>query len=232
MKTIILAGGEGRRLRPYTAVLPKPLMPLGERPILDHLLGQLRRQGFSDVLLSVGYLASLIEAYCGDGERFGVSLGYLREDSPLGTAGPIRLLQPEGEPFLVLNGDVLTDLDLNALVRFHQDNGQLLTVASYLKEVRIHLGVLELDEEGRITDYIEKPLLHHPVSMGVYCCSPEIVEFVPRARRFDLPDLVNALLASGRPVRAYQHRGCWLDIGRHEDYEQAVNEYERILGEA
>ena len=201
LKAVILAGGQGARLRPYTIVLPKPLMPIGDRPILDILLTQLAAQGFRDINISVGYLAGLIEAFCGNGDRFGVDIEYLREDEPLGTAGPLQLINHGGEPFLVTNGDVLTDLDFRALYEFHRENEQLLTVATYRKDVKIQLGVLSLDKDNRIVEYTEKPTLSHPVSMGVYCCSPEILEHIPKGQRFDLPDLVRVLIARNLPVR-------------------------------
>ena len=221
MDAVILAGGEGRRLRPYTSVLPKPLMPVGDLPILEVILRQLKSAGLREITLSVGYLSSLIRAYCGDGEKFDLEISYVSETAPLGTAGPLQLLEAPNSAFIVMNGDVLTDLDFRALHKFHENNEQLLTIATFEKEVQIPLGVLELSEDGTIADYREKPTFYNPVSMGIYCCSPEILDYLPAGERFDLPDLVMALLADGQRVRSYPHPGYWLDIGNHEDYERA-----------
>jgi NDP-mannose synthase len=228
MKAVILAGGLGTRLRPYTTVLPKPLMPVGDKPILEILIRQLSSYGYSDINISVGYLASLIEAYCENGSRLGVSISYIREDTPLGTAGSLRLVKHEGKSFLVTNGDVLTDLDFGDLYDYHQIGGQILTVATYQKEVKIQLGVLAL-EGDQIIKYTEKPTLRHMVSMGVYCCSPEVLKFIPDKGHFDLPDLVRILIKNDLPVKSYQHKGYWLDIGNHDDYELAQNECDFLI---
>lgn len=229
MKTIILAGGEGRRLRPYTTVLPKPLMPVGDRPILELLMEQMRQHGIDEVVISVGYLGGLIEAYVGDGSRFGVKVSYLREEKPLGTVGPISLLQNTSDSFLVVNGDVLTDFDFSKFVRFHREHGSDMSIGTYSKEVKIDLGVLELNEEGDVTDYIEKPTLKRSVSMGIYCCCPSVLDFVPENSYCDLPTLVLSLIRAGKKVRSFNHNGLWLDIGRHEDYEVAQDKIGQLL---
>lgn len=229
MKAIILAGGEGRRLRPYTTVLPKPLMPLGDRPILEHLICQLKNFNIKEIVLSVGYLAELIEAYFGDGSKYGVNISYLRENKPLGTAGPIRNIESVDEPFLVMNGDILTDLDFDALIAFHKKKGHALTIATYKKEVQIQLGVLDVNADCSVTGYTEKPVLDHTVSMGIYYCNPLVKKYIPEDSRFDLPDLVKKMLADGQTVNAYSHTGYWLDIGRHEDYEHALDHMEKYV---
>jgi len=221
MKTIILAGGEGRRLRPYTSILPKPLMPVDQKPILQHILEQLQKQGFEEIYLSVGYLASLLEAYFGDGERFGVKIRYLRETKPLGTAGPLSLVEANNEPILVMNGDILTNLDFKVFVDFHIRHHKSMTIATYKKQVDITLGVLELDQDSNITQYKEKPRLDYLVSMGVYCCDSDILSYIPKNQQFDLPELVKQLIKENILVKAYEHNGFWLDIGRPEDYDQA-----------
>lgn len=210
-------------MRPYTTVLPKPLLPLGDKPVLEHIIQQLAQQGLREIVLSVGYLGGLIEAYFGDGSKLGLSLDYVRENEPLGTVGPIKLLERSEEPFLVMNGDILSDFDFSALSRFHIKRAPLLTVATYKKDVKIDLGVLELEGDS-ITSYTEKPILHHAVSMGIYCCSPNVLEYIPNGKRFDLPDLVNALIRDGQRVSSFRHHGYWLDIGRHEDYQKAQDE--------
>jgi NDP-sugar pyrophosphorylase family protein len=225
-KIVILAGGKGTRLRPYTAVLPKPLMPLGERAILEFVLSQLAEQGLVDVTLSVGHLAHLIEAVFGDGENYGVEMTYVREDTPLGTAGPLRLVQGLENTFLVLNGDVVTTLDYRYLLRCHRASGNVLTIATRKRETKMDYGVLSLEPRDgplrRLVGYQEKPVVETMVSMGIYALEPQALEFIPEGRYFDFPDLVQALLRAGAPVGSFVFDGLWLDVGRHDDYEQAI----------
>ena len=230
MQAVILAGGKGRRLRPYTTVLPKPLMPLGEMPIIEVVLRQLAASGFCQVTVAVGYLAELLMAYCGDGRKFGLDLSYSREETPLGTAGPLALIDglAGGDSFLVMNGDVLTSLDFAALVQRHQASGAAATIATHQRQQQINYGIIESDDADRVTAYIEKPQYHYQVSMGVYVLTPAVLEYIPRDHYLDLPDLVRTLMAAGRPVRAYPFDGYWLDIGRHDDYEQAMEEFEAM----
>jgi NDP-mannose synthase len=227
MKAVILAGGRGTRLAPYTTVLPKPLMPVGERPILDIIIGQLRYHGFTDITLAVGYLAELLMAYFGDGERFGVSIRYSREDQPLGTAGPLGLIEALDEPFLVMNGDILSAIDYSDLRRFHQQGDAIATVATHPRSVKIDLGVLEFDQQANLSRYIEKPTHHYHVSMGIYMFDPRVREYIPRAQYLDLPDLLTGLLAHDEAVKCYMYDGHWLDIGRVDDYQQAVQDFEQ-----
>jgi NDP-sugar pyrophosphorylase family protein len=230
MQAIILAGGKGRRLRPYTTVLPKPLMPLGDMPIIEVVLRQLAASGFDQVTMAVGYLAELLMAYCGDGSKFGVELRYSREEEPLGTAGPLALIDGlrHGDTFLVMNGDVLTSLDLRGLVQQHQARSAVATIATHQRQQQINYGIIESDQESRVTAYIEKPVHRYQVSMGIYVLEPSVLDFILRGQYLDLPDLVRQLMASGRPVIAYPFDGYWLDIGRHDDYEQAVEEFEAM----
>lgn len=223
MRAVVLAGGEGRRLRPYTTVLPKPLMPVGDRPILERVVNQLRDAGFDRLTFAVGYLAELIRAYFGTGDRFGVAIDYSFESTPLGTAGPLGLIEPPEDDFLLMNGDLLTDLDYADLMARHREWGAVATLAVFLKEVPISLGVLDVDETGLVTGYTEKPTLSYPVSTGIYCFRPEVLRHVERGVRLDLPDLIRRLMAVGEQVRAYRFDGYWLDIGRSEDYETALD---------
>jgi NDP-sugar pyrophosphorylase family protein len=225
MKAVVLAGGKGTRLAPYTTVLPKPLMPVGDMPILEIVLRQLARSGFSDVSLAVGYLAELLMAYCGDGSKFGLKIEYSREEQPLGTAGPISLVSNLSDTFLVMNGDLLTTLDYREMVRYHRKREAIATLAAYQREVKIDLGVIETDEENRVQDYIEKPVYKYLVSTGVYVFEPEILKFIQPNTHLDLPELVLRLKARGHPVNVYRFDGYWLDIGRHDDYEIAVQEF-------
>lgn len=226
MRAVVLAGGKGTRLAPYTTVLPKPLMPIGEVPILEVVLRQLAHHRFNDVSLAVGYLAELLMAYCGDGSKFGLRLDYSRESTPLGTAGPIALVAPPAETFLVMNGDLLTTIDYTQMLAAHRASGAIATVATYEKTVKIDLGVLELSSDQRIVDYIEKPTMRYPVSMGIYLFEPRVLSVIPKGERLDLPDLVKKLMAAKEKVMAYKHEGYWLDIGRPDDYQEAVREFE------
>ena len=231
MKAVILAGGKGRRLRPYTTVLPKPLMPLGDMPIIEVVLRQLAACGFDQVTVAVGYLAELMMAYCGNGSKFGLNLSYSREEEPLGTAGPLALIEGLDDTFLVMNGDVLTTLDFRALVQRHCASGAAATIATHQRQQQINYGIIESDEHHQVSAYIEKPTYRYQVSMGIYVLEPAVLDFVPRGQYLDLPDLARQLMTAGRPVMAYPFDGYWLDIGRHDDYEQAVEEFEAMRPE-
>ncbi len=226
MKAVVLAGGRGTRLAPYTSVLPKPLMPIGDQAILEIVVDQLAEAGFVDITFCVGYLSHLIEALFNDGGGRGAHIRYLREKEPLGTAGPLRSLPDIDDAFLAMNGDVLTTLDYHDLVQKHRSSGSLLTIATHRRAMRIDYGVLQLESDveqlTKIEAYDEKPELPLVVSMGVYVLEPEAIEFIPEGIHYDIPDLVQDLLKAGQPVSAYQFDGYWLDIGRHEDYEEAT----------
>ena len=234
MKAVVLAGGRGTRLAPYTAILPKPLMPVGDRPILDIILCQLRSYGFLDVTLAVGYLSELVMAYFGDGRRHGVRITYSQEDRPLGTAGPLGILDPPAEPFLVINGDVLTDMDFAAMHRCHLASRAVATVAVYPRTIQAEFGVIEVGSDDCIVDYVEKPQREALASIGVYVFSPQIARYVPRNRYLDMPELINLLVREGHRPRCFRQVAYWLDIGRPADYEKAQVDMEalgrRILG--
>jgi NDP-sugar pyrophosphorylase family protein len=225
VRAVVLAGGKGTRLAPYTSVLPKPLMPIGDRAILEIVLEQLRSNGIGDVTLSVGYLSHLIEAVLGDGSSYDVSLRYVREVQALGTAAPLRLVNDLASTFVVMNGDVLTTLDYRALIAHHREHGNTVTIAAQKRPLKIDYGVLEVSENGngpRVDRFVEKPQVDSIVSIGVYVMEPKVRDHIPATGHFDFPDLVHALLAAGEPVGVFEHNGLWFDIGRHEDYEQAV----------
>jgi NDP-sugar pyrophosphorylase family protein len=226
MKTVILAGGRGTRLAPYTSVLPKPLLPVGERAILEILVEQLRHSGFTDITLSVGHLAHLIRAVFENGPSRGVELDYVQEESPLGTAAPLRLVDGLDETFLVMNGDVLTKLDLRELVRYHHERGYEMTIASHERRTRFDYGVIQADDEGRVLAFSEKPEVTSLVSMGIYVMEPGVLDAIPEGTYFDFPDLVHALVGEGRSVGVYPYSGYWRDLGRHEDYAAANEEWE------
>jgi NDP-mannose synthase len=230
-RAVILAGGLGTRLRPYTTVLPKPLMPIGDRPILDIVIRQLAAAGFERVTIATGYLAELIEAFFGDGSRHGVPIDYFREEEPLGTVGALSLIDGLDEDFLVMNGDILTDLDYGALLDDHCAGGQSATIAARSRDVQVSLGVMlfdEADDPTRVTGYVEKPTYSYEVSMGVYCFDPHVREFIPPGHRFDFPDLILRLCDAGEVVRAWRSTDQWFDIGRHDDYEAAQDAFEQL----
>ncbi len=228
MQAVILAGGRGRRLRPYTTILPKPLMPLGDMPIIEVVLRQLAAAGFDEAILAVGYLAELMMAYCGDGSKFGLRVRYSKEEEPLGTAGPLALIDSLDDAFLVMNGDVLTTLDFRAMIDQHRSSDATITIATHRRQQQINYGVIESDATNQITAYIEKPVFPYQVSMGIYLLEPAVLRHITPGVYLDLPDLVRRLIDANFPVKAYPFDGYWLDIGRHDDYEQAVEEFEAM----
>jgi NDP-mannose synthase len=231
-RAVVLAGGKGSRLGPYTTVLPKPLLPVGDRAILDVVFHQLRSCGFTDVTLAVGYLSHLVEAVMGDGSRHGVSIEYHKECQPLGTVGPLATVERLDDTFLMMNGDVLTTLDYSRLCDFHRESGNVLTVASHRRTVGIDYGVLHLGDSigstSPIAGFEEKPELGYVVSMGIYVLEPRALDYIEPGEYMDLPDLVLRLIDEGEPVGSHVFDGFWLDIGRHEDYERAIEEYEQL----
>jgi NDP-mannose synthase len=231
-RAVILAGGKGSRLGPYTTVLPKPLLPVGERAILDVVVHQLRDCGFAEITMAVGYLAHLVRAVMGDGSNHGVRINYSEESEPLGTVGPLAEIDDLDDTFLVMNGDVLTALDYGHLMDVHRETGNLLTIASHRRVIRTEYGVLHFDEQKgnmfSVSGFEEKPEIPFVVSMGVYVLQPRALEFIERGQYLDLPDLVLRLLAEGQQVGSYLYDGYWLDIGRHEDYEKALLEFEQL----
>ena len=223
VQAVILAGGRGTRLAPYTSVLPKPLMPIGDQSILEVVVEQLAEAGVVDIHFCVGYLAHLIEAVFDSRNRSNVNITYVREEDALGTAAPLRLVDRPNSTFMVMNGDVLTTLDYRDLVAYHRAQGNALTIATHNRVIKIDYGMLHLDVASRVQQYEEKPTIASPVSMGIYVMEPSVIEHIPEEGYFDFPDLVQALLAAGAPVGAYIHQGLWFDIGRQEDYERATS---------
>lgn len=228
MRAVILAGGKGTRLEPYTSVFPKPLVPIGDMPILQVVIHQLQHYGFTRITLTVGHLATLLQAFFQDGEQYGVRIDYAIEDEPLGTAGPLAFVPDLDDAFLVMNGDLLTTLNYAELVQYHKKMGAVATVAMHKREVKIDLGVIQLDGDNRIEGYIEKPLYNYNVSMGVYIFEPRVLNYIPAGKYFDFPDLVQRLLDSGETIVGYPYEGYWLDIGRPDDYIQAVQDFEKM----
>lgn len=227
IKTVILAGGKGTRLAPYTTVLPKPLMPVGDLPILEIVVRQLRHYGFRNVTISVGHLAELLMAFFGDGSKWGMEIQYAIEDQPLGTIGPLRLISGLTTPFMVMNGDLLTDIDYAQLYEYHVAGGQTATVATATREVQVSLGVLDVDSQRRLVGFREKPRNEFKVSMGIYMFNPAVLKYVPAGVNYGFDKLMLDMLAAQDPVRSFPFDGLWLDIGRHEDYALATDEFER-----
>jgi NDP-sugar pyrophosphorylase family protein len=228
LRAIILAGGKGVRLAPLTDVIPKPLVPIGGMPVLEIVIRQLKANGFHHITLAVGYLSELIKAYFQDGSRWGVKIDYSFEAEPLGTAGPLGLIDGLNETFLVMNADIVTDMDYYELVSYHRKHGCVATIGAFERQVRIDLGVIVTDGRRRIKDYIEKPTHSYLVSMGIYIFEPKVLEFLPDKGYMDFPDLVKQLLEADLPVGFRPFSGYWLDIGRHEDYSQAAEEFEQL----
>ena len=226
---VLLAGGKGTRLAPYTAVFPKPLVPIGQYPIMELIVRQLAAAGFNELVFSTGHLAELIEAYFFKHhlrER-GVTIRFVREDKPLGTAGSLRLIDDLPPNFLVMNGDVFTTLDFGPMFMEHIASGATMTIATHRRHVKIQLGVLEREEE-RVTGYIEKPKYDYEASMGVYAYTDRAVSFIPENSYFDFPDLVQALIGAGEHVRCHLSEDDWLDIGNADDYAAAQEIFEQI----
>jgi NDP-sugar pyrophosphorylase family protein len=228
MKAVVLAGGKGTRLVPYTQILPKPLMPIGDMPILEILIHQIKMAGIHEVVLTVGHLASLIQSYFEDGSKLGVKIRYSIEDQPLGTAGPLSLIDGLNKTFLVTNGDVLSDLDIAAFIESHQKSGAAATIAMFNKEVNIDLGVIKLNGATEVVGYLEKPSYVYPVSMGVYAFEPRVLRYIPTNQYLDFPDLVIKLIENNERVMGYPFNGYWRDLGRKEDYEQAMIDFDNM----
>jgi NDP-sugar pyrophosphorylase family protein len=232
MKALVMAGGKGTRLHPYSAVMPKPLMPIGNTPVLELLLKRLARAGVDHAILGVNHLRHLIEAFFGDGSRLGIKITYSTEDRPLGTAGQIGMVLDElGDDFIITNGDLLTTLNIERMVGEHALTGADATIGSYLRELKSDFGILEMDEDMRLCEYREKPTFRHLVSMGVYVLKASAVRpHVSRDEPLDMPELLRLMLASGCDVRCFRDECFWLDIGRPEDFGAAQQLYEENPG--
>jgi NDP-sugar pyrophosphorylase family protein len=239
-RAVVLAGGRGTRLAPFTSVLPKPLMPIGERTILELVVERLESCGIVDITFCVGYLSHLIRAVLDNREKNEANISYVLEQRPLGTTGPLRLVDGLDDTFVVCNGDVLTDLDYTDLLAYHRAQRNVVTIATHRRSIKIDYGVIRFEGDGngnghlnghRITGYVEKPEYTSAVSMGIYVFEPSALDYVARDEPSDFPDLVQALLRAGEAVGAYPHSGMWFDIGRHDDYTQAVEAWLRATAQ-
>ena len=229
MRAIILAGGRGTRLRPYTTVIPKPLVPIGDRAVLEILLDNLRMYGITKVTMCVNHYAELIKAYFGNGSRYGLKIDYSLEDKPLSTVAPLKLLNDLPENFLVMNGDLLTELDFAEFFNFHLQNEGLLTVSTFKRTVDVDFGVIDIDADvDRAIGFREKPSYNFNVSMGVYAFNRQVLDCVPENHPFGFDNLMHKMLDSQMPVNVYKYSGYWLDIGRPDDYEKANLDMEKM----
>jgi NDP-sugar pyrophosphorylase family protein len=226
-RAVVLAGGRGTRLRPYTVVLPKPLMPIGDYPILEVIVRQLVAHGFDHITMAVSHQANLIQAFFGDGAAWGARIDYSLEPRPLSTIGPLALVRDLPERFLLMNGDVLTDLDYRALLASHDASQALFTVSAARRIHTIDYGVLEADGDGRLTAFREKPSVDYLVSMGVYIVSRAVLALVPPDQPYGFDHLMSDLLSRGERVTVRPYDGYWMDIGRPDDYMQAIDEFEQ-----
>ncbi|WP_419177026.1 nucleotidyltransferase family protein [Desulfosediminicola sp.] len=225
-RAVILAGGKGTRLRPYTVVLPKPLMPVGDYSILEVIIRQLLSNGFNRITLAVNHQAEIIKAFFGDGSKWGISIDYSLELTPLGTMGPLKLIPDLPEDFLVLNGDILTDLDFARFFEQHVESGNLFTISSYLRVQNIDYGVLETDQDNRLVGFQEKPNNTYQVSMGIYMVNRKVLSHIADEQTYGFDNLMHDLMRSSLPIHVERFSGYWLDIGRPDDYMQAIEEFE------
>ncbi len=227
-RAVILAGGMGTRLRPYTTALPKPLMPIGEYPILEVIIRQLARAQFTHITLAVNHQAHIIKAYFGNGSQWGVTIDYSMESKPLSTMGPLKLIPDLPEHFLVMNGDVLTDVDYEAFFNDHVKSGHIFTILAHPRTEKVDYGVLQVNGEQQLTGFMEKPTHQYLVSMGIYALQKKALDFIPADVKFGFDDLMRVFLETSLAVQTVQHPGYWLDIGRPDDYMQAIDEFEQM----
>lgn len=225
MRAVLLAGGRGQRLRPYTTVIPKPLVPVGDRPIMEHIVRRLHSCGVRHIDVCLGHLGELIQTYFAQAANLPdtLRLAWHWEDEPLGTAGALKVVPDLDETFIAMNGDILTTLDYRELVHFHREQKAVLTVAMHSRRIEIDLGVIE-SRDGYITGYREKPRLDYDVSMGIYVYEPRALARVPD-RPFQFPELVLALISAGEHVAAYRSEAEWYDVGTFEELERATREF-------
>jgi NDP-sugar pyrophosphorylase family protein len=231
MRAVILAGGKGTRLLPFTKVFPKPLVPVGDKPILDTILRQLKYFGFTHITLAVGHKAELIQTYIRNGAQYGLTIDYVFEEAPLGTVGPLAQIPGLESSFLLMNGDLITNLNYRELVAYHQCHGALATIGTYQKQFKIELGIIHNNGDAAIIDYVEKPIQIFNVSMGIYVFDAQVLKYIDPGKYLDFPDLVKRLIGNQEKVISYPFEGYWLDIGNHSDYERALEEYDTIKGE-
>jgi NDP-mannose synthase len=230
MRAVILAGGKGTRMRPYTVVLPKPLMPIGEYPILEVIVRQLAHHGFTHITMAVNHQAKIIQAFFGNGEQWRINIDYSIETKPLSTMGPLQLLKDLPENFLVMNGDILTDLNYRDFLIHHTNCNNNFTIASFERVLKSEYGVLRINEDDKLSGFEEKPEFRFDVSMGIYALNRAVLKYIPGDQPYGFDHLMLDLLADATPASVMRYGGYWLDIGRHEDYLQAIEEFDTLKG--
>ena len=226
VRAVVMAGGFGTRLRPLTDDTPKPMLEVGGKPIIEHIVGQLHDAGIHRLNVTTHFQAKKIRDHLGDGSRFGVALSYTQEEEPLGTAGALALVSEVDEPLLVINGDIMTAVDFRSMHEFHRENGSDLTVGVRKYEVLVPFGVIEA-EDTRVTGLTEKPTFSFSINAGIYLLEPHTLGLIPKGRRFDMTDLIRDLIAQNGVVTRFPIHEDWIDIGRHQDLERAVAAAER-----
>ena len=230
MKAVVLAGGQGTRLRPLTFSIPKPLLPIAEKPILEIILKNFKKFGITDVIISVGYQGELVRAFCGDGEKFGISVRYVDEDKPLGTAGPLSLMRDffsEGEKIVLMNGDIFTELNFSKMIDYHEQGNYCMTIGYRTYEHKLPFGVLEL-EDTKLRGIVEKPSTNFNVSAGIYVFNASVIDFVPDNTFFTMPDLANKLLEEKCPIGAYHIKEYWLGIENIDHFNEAIQQLDKL----
>jgi NDP-sugar pyrophosphorylase family protein len=225
-RAVVLAGRKGTRLRPYTVVLPKPLMPIGEYPILEVIVRQLKNNDFSHITMAVNHQAEIIQAFFGDGSKWGLKIDYSLEHKALSTMAPLKLIQDLPDNFLVMNGDVLTDLNFSKFYQNHVENENIFTISSYAREVKTEFGVLESDNNNLLIGFQEKPVSRYDVSMGIYMVSRKAMQYIPENSAYGFDDLMLDLIENSQMPKLDKYKGYWLDIGRPDDYDVAINIFE------
>ena len=227
MKAIILAGGKGRRLAPFTETIPKPLFPVGKKAILEIIVEQLRKANVTKITFAVGYLSELIQAYFGNGKKFDVSISYAIESKPLGTAGPLYHLNKKKGDFLVMNGDVLATIDFSKLFSCHRESKAIATICCFRKKIKSSLGIIEIDKENYLKGYREKPTFSYLASTGIYCFKSKAAKYLKKNEHVDLPEFMLRLISAGERVKVYHLKEEWFDIGTPDDYAKAAKFYSK-----
>jgi len=225
-RAIILAGGKGTRLKPYTISLPKPLVPVGEKPILEIVIIQLKKYGFTHITITVNHFADIIKAFFGNGEKWDITITYSLEEMALSTMGPLTLIEDLPENFLVLNGDVLTDIDFDMVYNTHVSSNNIFTICSHRRVDKLEYGVLSINQNLELIEFKEKPENEYLVSMGIYMVNRKILNFIPKNEFFGFDHLMYFLIKSKMFPKVFEYSGYWLDIGRPLDYEKAIKDYE------
>jgi NDP-mannose synthase len=228
-RAVILAGGKGTRLKPYTISLPKPLVPIGETPILELIIEQLIKYGFDHITITINHMADIIKAFFGDGSKWNVKIDYSSEDKPLSTMGPLKLIDNLPDNFLIMNGDVLTDLNFGEFYDWHISQNNIYTISSYTRSQKNDYGVLDVDINNTLIAFKEKPITNFKVSMGVYMANKQILNYIPKNKAYGFDHLMHELIKQNKKVKVKSFDGYWLDIGRPDDYAKACEDIGKIL---